>query len=139
MFELTTETSFDAAHFLAHHPGQCRYLHGHRWRVVIRLAGERLREDPAESGMLLDFSEAKRILARVAAPFDHSFLYEDGSLRPETVRALEDEGMRLVCLDVRPTAEHLAKLFYDALRAEGLPLRRVDVYETPTNAASYEE
>ncbi len=33
MYSLQAEASFDAAHFLANHPGQCRNLHGHRWKV----------------------------------------------------------------------------------------------------------
>ena len=38
----------------------------------------------------------------------------------------------------RPTAENFARAFFEALSAEGLPVLRVTVYETPDNCAAYE-
>jgi len=35
MYQLTTEHSFDSAHFLAGYDGKCGNLHGHRWRVLL--------------------------------------------------------------------------------------------------------
>ena len=38
MYILETEQSFDSAHFLSGYKGKCSNLHGHRWRVVARIA-----------------------------------------------------------------------------------------------------
>lgn len=139
MFSLQTEASFDAAHFLAGHPGACRDLHGHRWRVVLELRGEALQETGPARGMLCDFATAKAALKELAATLDHKLLFEAGSLRPATLAALADEGFQPVQLPFRPTAEELARWFWRGLVAAGLAPAKVSVYETPENCASYWE
>jgi len=69
-YELFITTEFSAAHNLRNYKGKCERLHGHNWRVDLRLEGRRLNDE----GMLLDFVEAKRILAGVLEPFDHAYL-----------------------------------------------------------------
>ena len=88
-------------------------------------------------GMVLDFGVFKRALNEVADKLDHTFLVEDGSLRPETVAALEDEGFTLSVLPFRTTAENLARWFFDRLAERGLPVSQVEVDETPNNRAFY--
>ena len=56
MYSLQAEASFDAAHFLANHPGQCRILHGHRWKVRAEVQAAQLNTNGPERGMLLDFA-----------------------------------------------------------------------------------
>ena len=138
MYYLRTEESFDAAHFLKDYDGKCSNLHGHRWRVACEAAGEALREDPQELGMLMDFGDLKAALRAICAEYDHRFLYEAGSLRAKTVEALTEEGFELVPLPARPTAENLARLIWERLAAMGIPVSRVEVWETPNNCAAYE-
>jgi 6-pyruvoyltetrahydropterin/6-carboxytetrahydropterin synthase len=138
LYSITAEVSFDAAHFLSGYPGACGNLHGHRWRVVARAAGDTLIDSGAQEGMLLDFAVLKGELRDITAEFDHVFLVERGSLRLETLDALETEGFFLLSLPFRPTAENLARHFCDELTRRGLPVRAVTVYETPENAATYE-
>ena len=139
MYYLRTEQSFDAAHFLKDYEGKCRNLHGHRWRIVAELAGEALDQKPQTRGMLMDFGDLKAALKQICDSMDHSFLYEKGSLKPKTVEALLEEDFRLVEVPYRPTAENLAYDFFTRLRKEGFPVRRIEVYETPSNCAVYEE
>lgn len=138
MYYLTTEDHFDAAHFLKNYDGPCQNIHGHRWRVVVHIRSKDLSTDPQTEGMVADFSDVKRMLSAHCAQFDHSFIFESGSLRPATESALHAEGFRLVTVPFRPTAEHFARHFYECLQADGLSVCRVDVYETPKNLASYE-
>ena len=56
MYILTTEQNFDAAHFLAGYQGKCGNIHGHRWRVILQVQSETLREDEQQRGMCIDFS-----------------------------------------------------------------------------------
>jgi 6-pyruvoyltetrahydropterin/6-carboxytetrahydropterin synthase len=139
MYYLKTEHCFDAAHFLKGYQGKCRNLHGHRWRVVAGLAGDALSREQQTRGMLLDFGTVKNILRNLCDELDHSLIYEAGSLRSATLAALEEEEFRLVELPFRPTAEELSRWFYGRLREKGCPVHRVEVYETPANAAAYEE
>lgn len=139
MFILQSSAEFDAAHFLKDHPGACRNLHGHRWRVEAEICGENLQADGAARDMLVDFADFKRVLRDYAAEFDHKLIYEASSLKPTTVAALQDEGFALVELAFRPTAERLAGLFYRRLQEAGFEPLRVKVWETPDNCAVFEE
>jgi 6-pyruvoyltetrahydropterin/6-carboxytetrahydropterin synthase len=87
--------------------------------------------------MVLDFGEFKAALRGLTARLDHTFLVEEGTLRPETVTCLEGEGFTLTMLPFRTTAENLARWFFDRMSEQGLPVSQVDVYETPLNCATY--
>lgn len=139
MFTLQCSASFDAAHFLKDHPGACRNLHGHRWRVEAEISGEYLQADGPARDMLVDFADFKHALKALAAEFDHKMIYETASLKPATVAALTDEGFALVELPCRPTAEQMARLFFHRLREQGFCPCRVQVWETPNNCAAYYE
>ena len=138
MYTLKTEYAFDSAHFLTNYYGKCENLHGHRWRVVAYLRQPSLQDEGTMRDMVIDFGVFKRALRSLVAELDHSFLVEEGSLKPGTIRALEeDEGFSLSVLPFRTTAENLARYFADRLLEEGMPVSQVDVYETPLNCASY--
>ena len=65
--------------------------------------------------MILDFSDLKACLKNLCDSLDHCLIYERGSLKPETVKALEAETFKMVEVPFRPTAEQFAK---EALFAE---------------------
>lgn len=137
MYGLKTEACFDSAHFLTDYYGKCENLHGHRWRMVVRIGQEELGREGTERDMVLDFGAFKRTVRALAEELDHTFLVEEGSLAPTTVAALEAEGFSLTVLPFRTTAENLARYAFDRLAAQGLPVREVEMYETPLNGASY--
>lgn len=138
MYYLTAEASFDSAHFLFGHQGKCSNLHGHRWRIIAKIAGETLQDSADKSGMLIDFSDFKRELHALADSLDHALLMERGTLRLETMDALEAEGFEIIPLSFRPTAENLAKYLYDCMKELSFPIQSMTVYETPDNCAAYE-
>lgn len=137
MYALRTEAAFDGAHFLTDYYGKCENLHGHRWRVVVTIQQEELQEEGTMKDMVLDFGVFKKAVRDLANSLDHTFLVEEGSLRPATVEALEAEGFTLTFLPFRTTAENLAKWFFDRLREQGLPVSEVECDETPNNQAFY--
>ena len=138
MYYIQSESSFDAAHFLKGYSGKCSNLHGHHWRVVATIQGEALKDEGQTRDMLTDFGDLKSDLRALTEELDHAFLVEEGSLRQETLRALEAEGFRMVFFPFRTTAERMATHFYERLSALGYVLRDVSVYETPTNCAVYD-
>lgn len=137
MYGLQTEAAFDSAHFLTDYYGKCENLHGHRWRVEVTLKSEELQTEGTMRDMVLDFGVFKKAVREAAAELDHTFLIEEGSLKPATIAALEGEGFSLTILPFRTTAENLAKWFFDKLSAQGLPVAEVEVDETPNNRAIY--
>ena len=137
MYQLTTEHSFDSAHFLAGYDGKCGNLHGHRWRVLLTVQSETLREDQQQKGMCVDFAELKKDLRTELDALDHVLIIEQGSLRESTMKALQEEKFQVVEMPFRPTAENFARYFYDLFTLKGYPVAKVEVYETPNNSAVY--
>lgn len=138
MYYLQAEQSFDAAHFLKGYQGKCKNIHGHRWRVVAAVQGETLQAEGSQAGMLVDFGNLKNDLKALTDELDHALLVQRGTLKPETLAALESEEFRMVTLPFRTTAENFARYFYDRLTALGYCVGEVSVYETPTNCARYD-
>lgn len=137
MYQLTTEHSFDSAHFLAGYDGKCGNLHGHRWRVLLTVQSETLREDRQQKGMCVDFAELKKDLRTELDALDHVLIIEQGSLRESTMKALQEEKYQVVEMPFRPTAENFARYFYELFTLKGYPVAKVEVYETPNNSAVY--
>ena len=118
-YKLFITAEFSAAHNLRHYKGKCERLHGHNWRVDLRLAGRRLNKE----GMLLDFVEAKRILAEVLDPLDHTYLNE--------VPPLDR---------LQPSSENLARVVAEAVAKrlpKGIRVAAVTCWESARCAATY--
>lgn len=139
MYYLKTSASFDSAHFLAGYHGKCANIHGHHWMIEAVIGDSKLQQSGEKRGMIIDFGDFKKAVRSLADGFDHALIYEKGSLRETTIAALREESFRLIEIDVRPTAENFAALFFRSLKAQGLPVKSVTVYETPENCAVYEE
>ena len=141
--QITRRLEFDAGHRIPNHASQCRHLHGHRYAIEITLSGDIITaEGVSEQGMVMDYSEVKRIAReQLVDAWDHAFLvYRDDRVVLDFLLTLP--GHRTVVLDVPPTAENLAvvafRLLDDAYRdtyGNHLQLERVRIYETPNNWA----
>lgn len=139
MYILETEQSFDAAHFLSGYEGKCRNLHGHRWRIVARIATDQLNKEKQTRDMVIDFGDFKEVLGQLTDELDHSLIIESGSLKPKTLEALKEENFNISEVSFRPTAEQFSRYFYERLKEQSFPVYSVSVYETPTNCATYQE
>ena len=137
MYALECEFAFDSAHFLTDYYGKCENLHGHRWRVVATIQQEELQAEGTMKDMVLDFGVFKKAVKALCDELDHTFLVEEGSLKPATIAALEGEGFKLTVLPFRTTAENLSRYFFNRLSEQGLPVWQIEVDETPNNRAFY--
>ena len=137
MYILRTKSEFDSAHFLKDYEGKCANIHGHRWVVTIEVGSDTLQESGQSRGMVVDFGKLKEDLKEETSKLDHVFIIEKGSLKPATVAALKEEEFSLCEMSFRPTAENLAKYFYELMSAKGYTVIRTRVYETPENCAEY--
>ncbi|SEN21494.1 6-carboxytetrahydropterin synthase QueD [Nitrosomonas marina] len=136
---ITRKLEFDAGHRISTHNSQCRHLHGHRYVIEITLSGTIISEKGnAQQGMVMDFSEVKRIASEVLIDkWDHAFLVYSGDTPVmQFLQSLKDH--KTVVLDVQPTAENLAVIAFDILNAayqdnygNHLQLEHVRLYETP--------
>lgn len=119
MYELSLQTHFAAAHRLREYEGKCESLHGHNYHVDLVLGGRELNE----SGMLMDFKEAKAIAGDVVERLDHGYLNETEPF---------DE--------INPTTEQIARhIAVEVGRRlpEGIGVRSVTCWESEKCAARY--
>lgn len=115
MYRISKEFQFSASHQLNHLPAdhQCARLHGHNYVVVIELAAEELNGD----GFVRDYHELASLKAYIDDRFDH--------------RHLND------VLGTPPTAENLARHFFDWCRSRWPETSAVRISETPKTWAEY--
>lgn len=121
MFVVCAQAHYDSAHWLEHHEGKCRKLHGHRYVVEAAVGVPKV----DHTGIAIDFADLKRELRHLADELDHECLNELPMFE-----------------NVETTAENQAKYFFDALQTR-LPedaaagLQYVRIWETPTQWALY--
>lgn len=139
MYILKTEHSFDSAHFLSGYEGKCSNIHGHRWRVEVEIKSETLIEDGQLRDMIIDFGDFKKDVKAMVDYYDHGLIIEEETMRKETLRHLTEDGFKIIEVNFRPTAERFAHHFFQEMKRRGYMVKRVEVYETPTNSAIYEE
>lgn len=70
--KLGVTTDFSAAHSLSRHPGKCRNLHGHTYRVDVIVEGEK-KED---TECVADFAEVRALIEEAIELVDHKHLNE---------------------------------------------------------------
>lgn len=132
MFRVTCQIDFCYGHRLLGYSGKCRHLHGHNGRAVIAIAAPDL--DPR--GMVVDFTDVKREISDwIDTHLDHRMILQETD---PVVPYLQQLGEPLCLLPVNPTAEHIAKLIYDAATARGFPIESVGMWETPRCCATYQ-
>jgi 6-pyruvoyltetrahydropterin/6-carboxytetrahydropterin synthase len=125
MFEVCVEETFAAGHALRGYRGKCENMHGHNYKVRVTLAGEAL----DEIGLLYDFKHLKAVTNEVIDRLDHHYLNELEPFR-----------------QINPSAENMAKYFYDEIKARLLEvadgrvrIKHVKIWETDTTTATYFE
>lgn len=149
-YTLTTEHSFDGAHFLEEHNGACANIHGHRWRIVMEVSGDTLQSDGSSRDMIMDFTDMKKEFRKLVDEFDHSFIVESYEYDKKRHSVEYDEVIiktsrgdlinkktRMIYIPFRPTAEKFSEYIYDVMSELGYPVYSITVYETPTNCCKY--
>jgi len=141
MFKIKSEVQFDMAHYLSGYVGKCANIHGHRYRLIVKLASETLKQDGQLRGMVDDFSNLKRNLKEIEETFDHKLIVEDNeegiALSKKLLEISNDFSIYFV--PYRPTAEEMSRDVFNRLKSKGLPVCEVELFETPTNSCVYTE
>ena len=120
MYQVSVEQHFDAAHFLRGYGGKCEALHGHRFRVVVRVRAAEV----DDIGLAYDFVELKRQLGDILSRFDHTCLNDVSPFDK-----------------INPSSENIAATIYSELQPKlaGAPvsLTCVEVWESPQSGVAY--
>jgi len=120
VYRLTIQTHFAAAHNLVNYQGDCENLHGHNWKVEVRVAAREL--DMA--GLGIDFKVLKRETNQVLDGLDHKYL---NKLEP--------------FLDLSPSSENIARFLFEhlseRLNSDNVTVEQINVWESENACASY--
>ncbi len=132
MVECTRRIEFDAGHRVIGHPNKCKYIHGHRYVLLITARTNELNE----LGMVVDFGELKSIMKGwIDKNFDHNVILHQDDKALGTLIAKET-GQDVYYLKNNPTAENIAL----HLKSDIIPLLftensfaivKLKLYETP--------
>lgn len=129
---------WEAAHRLPWHEAECKYVHGHSYRMMVELEGEPTEETPGGNNMLIDFKHVKSMVMPVVDAMDHATLISETD--QELIEAMEMLESKTYILPFDSTAENMATHILDTIRNEGKSILqkhgikkvKVQVWETET-------
>jgi len=147
-FSITRRIEIDMAHRIPDHKSKCFNIHGHRYVIEATCTGNII-EEGEQTGMVMDFGFLKScMMLCIHDHFDHgaAFYFEDPLVLDGTINC--KPGWKVCLLTDVPTAENLAKVWYEALKEEierffmvkpvkAPRLKHLDVWETPNCVARY--
>ena len=120
MYGITVEKHFDAVHYLRGYKGKCEEMHGHRYRVVVKISADKL----DDVGLAYEFSDLKRHLKDIIERFDHTCLND----MPPFDK-------------INPSSENIAATIYqeltEKLAGDPVTLTSVEAWETPHQGVVY--
>lgn len=131
MYTISKTFAFCYGHRLLNDTGKCRHLHGHSSRATFVLGGTAL----DERGMLFHFDRLKETVGKwIEENLDHMLVLAEGD---PAAKALAAAGERFHIIPDNPTAENIARMLYKTAEGYGLPIQRVEVWESETAMASF--
>ena len=104
--------TFEAAHQLPWHPGKCRNLHGHGYRLEVTVEGP-----VAENGMVLAFADVEAVVEReVIDRYDHTYLndfFENPTaelMAHDVWKRLEAADLAVACIRLWETGDSMVEV-----------------------------
>ena len=119
---LAVEGTFAASHVLVGYRGPCGNLHGHTWRVLVRISGC---PDPLD-GILVDFHYIKKMMKDILP--DHRHLNDIKGLKVPTAENISVWLYNQFALDIIEYSREIGR---------DLQLVSVTVWESPEASATY--
>ncbi|MHC1706941.1 MAG: 6-pyruvoyl tetrahydropterin synthase family protein [Bacteroidales bacterium] len=138
---ITKEFAFEMAHALKGHDGPCRFIHGHSYILSVTVIGVPERDtDSAKLGMVMDFSELKKIVREnIISIFDHALVLNSSS-KLETGDENAPLFEKTLLVNYQPTSENLLFDFVGRIKGKlprGVRLHCMRLRETATSYAEW--
>jgi 6-pyruvoyltetrahydropterin/6-carboxytetrahydropterin synthase len=118
MFELSVQGTFSAAHQVKGYHGDCAGIHGHTYRIDVKVGVKKLNK----LGMTMDFRRVKKELDRVLKKLDHKNLNKIVFFKRHNA-----------------TAEWVAVYIYQGMKKKIKAIDSVTVWEGPHSCVTYYE
>lgn len=153
---ITRKIEIDMGHRVTNHGSKCRNVHGHRYVIEAEVEGVVQEAAGEAQGMVIDFGALKSVMMEVIdSRYDHGLaLWVEDPIVPVLMGVdvayvrrpavssvmMSPFAGRVILLNVVPTAENLAEIWFGELEGRlpaDLRLTAVTVYETPNCWATY--
>lgn len=133
--KISKEFKWEMGHRLPFHPGKCKNIHGHTYKMRVEIEG-----DLDENGMVMDYYDVSEIISPIVDELDHSFMVKD------TDKGIIDFLVKLnskkVVVPFETTAEnitlHLLEKIKERITSDRIKRIKVRVYETEKTYAEDE-
>jgi len=138
---ITKIFNFEMAHALDGYDGLCRNIHGHSYKLYVTLFGQPSEDESSpKKGMLMDFSDLKKIVQQtIIDRYDHALLLNQDTDK-EVIEALKQHYQKIVVLNYQPTSEllliHFAEILQNTLPTS-VKLYSLRLNETETSYAEW--
>ena len=135
IIRITKEFRYEGAHALYNYDGKCRNIHGHSYVLYVTVKGSPINDESnCKNGMILDFSDFKRIVNdTIVEQFDHALgLRSEAPMAEELGRAYE----KVVLVDFQPTCENMLQYFASVIESnlpENVQLFSLKLHESPSS------
>lgn len=141
MITLTRSIEWDMGHRVPNHNNQCRFPHGHRYKLEVTLSGV-VNQDEGNSseGMIIDFGDVKGILmSEIHDVLDHGFMVASTDPLFQTACGLPEEDLKVIRMPFIPTAENIVVWCHETLKkafhSSDIVVEMCRLYETPKSWA----
>ena len=126
---ITKQFNFETGHALFGYDGKCRNVHGHSYKLSVKL------------GMVIDFGDLKRIVKEeIVDQFDHATVFNKNTPHVELAQELTDRGHNVILANYQPTSENMVLDFADRIKArlpKNISLHSLKLQETDTSFAEW--
>ena len=137
--EVTKEFNFEMAHMLENHPGLCKNLHGHSYKLFVTLKG------PIDNDMVIDFKNLKEIITEIIVePLDHCFAFNNNTkdeFEQDLINVVKKHDKKYFSFPFRTTCENMSKWIFEKLQrilnGTTLEVSKIKLYETATSYCEY--
>lgn len=139
LIRVSKEFNFEMAHALWHYDGQCKYIHGHSYKLIVTIIGNNITDQThPKQGMVIDFGDLKKLVNQhIISVFDHALVLKgEGANFDKSHEAFGN----LIEVDYQPTCENMVVDFALRLKAQlptNVTLHHVKLYETATSYAEW--
>ena len=135
---ITKQFDFEAAHALEGYYGKCKDIHGHSYHLRVTVLGNvSLDSDLVEDGMVMDFTDLKKIVhGEVIDLFDHKLILKVDS----RFKGIEEHNERVLYVPYQPTCENMLVDIVNKIKdkmPEGVILHNAFLRETPRSYAEW--
>ena len=133
--KIAKEFRWEMGHRLPDHPGLCRNIHGHSYKMVVELEGEVLK-----NGMIIDFYDLGLIVKPIIEKLDHAFLVNRKDVK--VYEFLKKNKMKLAAVEYFATVENICSDMLGRIvkevrskKIKNISAISMKIYETPNSFA----